>query len=74
MQHQWISRMCGMKIDAKYIKYKNIITNPWRQTSEMTFPLGVRGQLERAKGKFLGCRTILYFDSDLATSVCGLPT
>ena len=28
MQHEWISRMCGMKIDAKYIKYKNIITNP----------------------------------------------
>ena len=29
MQHEWISSMCGMKTDAKYIKYKNIVTNPW---------------------------------------------
>lgn len=29
MQHEWISSMCGMKTDAKYIKYKNIVTNSW---------------------------------------------
>ena len=28
MQREWISRMCGMTIDAKYIKYKNIVANP----------------------------------------------